>query len=193
MGFMTFSYLFLEKFIARLDLGKYLAIALADYRVYPNAVTLNRALRETGMLPGANITQPEFVRLQAVQESRLATELEAILALHGYEAHFNPGLIIAAAGRVASHLLGLEWTLLYSSKPAFILSDRPVPSQIGYSFSIGLSASYALKLSMPTTPVMDVTIYPRSATKTEVDQINAEVRSRARQLICGPGAWVHQL
>jgi len=145
------------------------------------------------MLPGANITQSEFVRLQAVQESQLATELEAILTLHGYEAHFNPGLIIAAADRVASHLLGLEWTLLYLSEPAFILSDGPFPSQIGYSFSIGPSASYALKLNMPTAPVMDVTIYPRSPTKTEVDQINAEVRSRARQLICGPGAWIHQL
>jgi hypothetical protein len=182
-----------EKFVDRLDLGKYLAIALADLRACPDAITLNRALRETGILPGANIAQSEFIRLQAVQDSQLAVELEAILALHGYEAYFNPSLIIAAADQVASHLLGLEWTLLHSSKPAFILSDRPVPLQIGYCFSIGLSASYALKLNMPTVPVTDSKIYPRSATKTETNLINAEVRSRARQLICGPGAWLQQL
>lgn len=182
-----------EKFAARLDLGKYLAIALADYKTCPDAVVLNRALQGTGLLPGANITQPEFLRLQGVADSQIAAELEAILALHGYEAHFNPGLIIAAAEQVASHLLSLEWTLLNSSTPAFVLSDRPVPVQIGYGFSIGLSASYALTLSKPTSPVMDVPIYPRSATKTEIDLINGDVRARARQLICGPGAWVYNL
>ncbi len=182
-----------EKFKTRLDLGKYLAIALADYRSCPDAVALNRALQATGILPGARITDEEFIRLRRAQESQLSTELENILVAHGYEAHFNPRLVITAAHQVANHLLGLEWTLLHSSAPSFILSDRPVPSKIGYSFSIGLSASYALKLSKPATPVIDATTYPRLATTGEISQINAEVKSRAQQLICGPGAWVHQL
>jgi hypothetical protein len=182
-----------ERFASRLDLGKYLAIALVDYKTCPNATVLNGALRSTGMLPGASITDEEFERLKGVPEGDLVAELDAILDFHGYEAHFNPSLIIAAAHQVASHLLGLEWTLLNSSAPAFILSDRPVPSKFGYGFSVGLSASYALRLSMPAVPVTDATIYPRLAAQGEIDQTNSEVRSRATELICGPGAWVHKL
>lgn len=129
-----------ENFQSRLDLGKYLAIGLTDYKSCPDAVALNRALQTNGILSGARITQEEFVRLQTAQESQLSTELESILTAHGYEAHFNPKLVIAAADRVANHLLGLEWTLLHSPTPGFILSDRPVPSTIEYSFSIGLSS-----------------------------------------------------
>lgn len=181
-----------ENFQSRLDLGKYLAIALADYKSCPNAVALNRVLQTNGILSGARITQEEFARLQSKQESELATELESILTAHGYEAHFNPELVIAAAPRVANHLLGLKWTLLHSPTPSFILSDRPVPSKIEYGFSIGLSASYALKLNKPVFPVMDGTISAQQATPSDIADINAEVKSRAQQLICGPGAWVHQ-
>ncbi|MBB2168158.1 DUF4238 domain-containing protein [Gluconacetobacter aggeris] len=183
-----------ENFGTLLDLGKYLAIALTDYKNCPDAVTLNRALQAKGLLSGARITQQEFVRLQQAQGSELlASELEFILAAHGYEFYFNPKLVIAAATQVANHLLGLEWTLLHSSTPSFILSDRPVPSTIGYGFSIGLSASYALKLDKPTTSVTNDTIHSQNATPQEISQINLEVKSRAKELICGPGAWVHRL
>lgn len=183
-----------ERFGTLLDLGKYLAIALNNYINCLNAIALNRALQARGLLSGARITQPEFVRLRQAQGSQqLESELADILAAHGYEVHFNPNLVIAAAEQVATHLLGLEWTLLHSSTPSFILSDRPVPSRIGYGFSIGLSASYGLKLSKPTTSVTDDTIYSEDATKEEVDQINKDVRLRAKAIICGPGPWVHQL
>ncbi len=103
-----------ERFSDRLDLGKYLAIALNDCRSYPNAVVLNGALRRTGMLPGADINDEEFTRLQGASAEDLASELNMILTLHGYEAHFNPHLIISAARQVASHILGLQWRLLHS-------------------------------------------------------------------------------
>lgn len=182
-----------ERFADRLDLGKYLAIALGDFRSYPDAKVLNGALRATGMLPGASLTDDELTRLRQADEHDLAQELAEILNLHGYEAHFNPNLVIDAAERVASHLLALQWTLLHSSEPAFILSDRPVPSPVGYGFSIGLSASYGLELSMPQAPVSEGTIHPQTASLSQINAINAEVRGRAREWICGPGSWVHQL
>ena len=182
-----------ERFADRLDLGKYLAIALGDFRSYPDVVVLNGALRATGMLPGASLTEDEFTRLQQANKHELAQELAQILSLHGYEAHYNSNLIIDAAQQVASHLLALRWTLLHSSEPAFILSDRPVPSPVGYGFSIGLTASYGLELSMPHAPVSEGKILPQTASPSQINAINAEVRGRAREWICGPGNWVHRL
>lgn len=182
-----------ERFSELMDLGKYLAIALTDYRSSPSATVLNGTLRSTGMLSGASLTEAEFNRLQAVPDQELAAELIDILQLHGYESHFNPNLIIAAAQQVAGHLLGLHWELLHSTAPAFILSDRPVPSPTLYSFSVGLSASYGLILSMPQTPVTDGQILPRPAMQSDIDDINRAVRARAQEWICGPGSWVHQL
>ena len=176
-----------ELFESRLDLGRYLAIALKDHSSCADTETLNRVLRSTGMLPGAAITNAEFTRLKAAPEADLAGELEGILAAHGYEAHFNPELIFAAAGPIASHLLALEWDLLESSSPAFILCDRPVPVKINYGFGIGLSARLGLRLSKPTNAPDVVDISARNASSIEIDTINQEVRDRAREWICGPG------
>lgn len=182
-----------ERFTSRLDLAKLLAIALNDYRSCPNEHALNGALQATGVLPGANLTPAEFARLKCASADQLEGEMNSILQLHGYEAHFNPSLILAAADPVACHLLGLEWTLLHSASPAFILSDRPVPDPTGYDFSVGLSAHYALRLSYPDEPITDSTIYARTATAQEVAAINKEVRARARVWICGPSPAVHQM
>ena len=182
-----------ELFESRLDLGRYLAIALKDYSSCADTETLNRALRSTGMLPGATITNAEFTRLKAAPEADLAGELDGILAAHGYEAHFNPELIFAAADPIASHLLALEWDLLESRLPAFILSDRPVPVKINYGFGIGLSARLGLRLSKPTNAPDVVDISARNASSIEIDAINGEVRARAREWICGPGPWIHSL
>ncbi|RTL85752.1 MAG: DUF4238 domain-containing protein [Hyphomicrobiales bacterium] len=182
-----------DQFRDRLNLGRYLAIALKHYSSCPDAATLNKALRSTGMLPGAAITATEFERLKAASEENLANELEQILDAHGYEAYFNPELIIEAAYPVAMHLLGLEWHLIESVAPAFILSDRPVPMRINYGFGIGLSARLGLRLSKPTTVLDDLPINAVKASRAEIDAINQEVRGRARQWICGPGAFVHNL
>jgi len=182
-----------EHFQSRLDIGRYLAIALKSYSSCPDDATLNRALRATGMFPGATITAEEFSRLKAASEADLAGELEGILAAHGYEAYFNPELIIAAASPLAMHLLGLKWDLIESASPAFILSDRPVPVPIKYGFGIGLSACLGLCLSKPTSVIDDLPINARKASTAEIQAVNQEVRGRAREWICGPGSWVHSL
>lgn len=182
-----------ENFVNRMDLGKYLAIALSDVKSFPSAAVFNGMLRISGMLAGASITDAEFARLQCAPSGEFEAELDHILELHGYEAHFNPSLIIAAAPRVASHLLGLDWKLLKAPHPSFILSDRPVPTPTKYNFSIGLNASYGLVLSLPTKPVTEGAIHSQAATRKEIDEVNVEVRSRAREWICGPGNWVHKL
>ena len=179
-------------FQSRLDLGKYLAIALVDFRSCPDVQSLNQAFASTGMLPGAKLNGDDFNRLQAADADDLVGELEAILNAHGYESHFNPDLIIAASMPLAGHFLGLDWKLLHATSPGFILSDRPVPAQTGYGFSVGLSASYGLTLSKPAQPVMEGTIAAHVATQSEIDAVNTEVRSRAQEWICGPGNWVHQ-
>jgi hypothetical protein len=130
-----------EHFQRRLDFGKYLAISLQDVASCPDVATVNRNLQSTGLLPGAAITSEEFEKLKAASESSLAEEIDNILALHGYEAYFNAELVIAAALPAAEHLLALQWHLIKSDVPAFILCDRPMPMQIGYAFDIGLSAS----------------------------------------------------
>ena len=89
-------------------------------------------------------------------------------------------------------MLALDWNLLSSPTPAFILSDRPVPTSIGYGFSVGLTASYGLILSQPASDITDKAIRPRQAEKDEIEKINDEVKSRSHEWICGPGKWVHE-
>ena len=182
-----------EKFVDRMDLGKYLAIALSDIKSFPNAAAFNGMLRISGMLAGASITDAEFIDLQRAPNDGLEDELKNILEFHGYEAHFNPSLIIAAAPQVANHLLGLNWKLIKAPHPAFILSDRPVPIPMNYDFRIGLNGSYGLVLNLPTKPVTEGAIHAQVATQTEIDEVNLEVRARAKEWICGPGSWVHSM
>lgn len=182
-----------DRFASRLDLAKYLAIALAQHQNKPDVASLNSALQASGMLPGASLTAADFTRLKSAPEEQIEGELNDILSLHGYEAHFNPSLIWSAALPLASHLLALEWNLLHASQPAFAISDRPVPYKLEYGFSLGLSACFGLVISRPDAPVAAGTIYARTASQSEIDEVNAEVRSRAREWICGPGPWVHKL
>lgn len=180
-----------ENFATRMDLGKYLAIAIVDGQFEGSATAFNRQLQSSGMLPGARIDEAEFERLKSASSSDLENELNEILELHGYEAHFNPSLIIAAANQVAEHLLALQWKLVYAPS-AFLLSDRPVPVPMGINFSVGLSASYGLLITRPVVPITDDVITSQPATQSEIQKINDEVRRRAKEWICGPGNWVHQ-
>lgn len=182
-----------ELYASRLDLGRYLAIALKDCSKFQDVAPMNRHLQGAGILPGANFSEDEFKRLTKTPDHELAAELHVILASHGYEAYFNAELVVAAALPVAEHLLGLEWHLLEAPHPAFILSDRPMPVKIGHHFSVGLSSTFGLQVRYPGTPVTDGTISARAATTAEVDGINHEVRARAREWICGSGAWIQNL
>jgi hypothetical protein len=181
-----------ERFVDRLELGKYLAIAIKDVSTYQDANALNFALRSTGMLPGASLTEKNFELIKQSTRDDLASQLDTILNSHGYENFYNPNLIIDAAYPVCSHLLALDWNLLSSPTPAFILSDRPVPTPIGYGFSVGLTASYGLILSQPTSDITNKAIRPRQAKKEEIEKINDEVKFRSHEWICGPGKWVHE-
>ena len=127
---------------------------LTVYRsINADANALNVSLHASGMLPGASISDEDFDRLRSAPKALLDSELDAILSAYGYEAYFNPELILSGAIPVASHLLALQWEFLHSTDPAFILTDRPVPIQIGDGFRIGLSACFSLILSKPTGPI----------------------------------------
>ncbi len=182
-----------EFFSSRMDLAKYLAISLADPSQHNDVNALNSMLDNSGLLTGAHFTDNDFQKLKNTSRQDLDVELDHILQCHGYEAHFNPSLIMDAALQIAEHLLGLHWQLLRSSTLAFILSDRPVPQQFKHSFSVGLSASYCLVVSKPEKPILEGAITPRVAKQSEIDAVNREVRSRALEWICGPGEWVHSM
>jgi hypothetical protein len=182
-----------ECYSSRMDIGRYLAIALKDYKSCANATQINARLKSTGLLPGANISEDEFKKLSEASDESLLSEVDIILGTHGYEAYFNNELVVAASLHVAEHLLGLEWRLLKSEHPCFILSDRPVPTQINYGFSVSLSACFALEISKPNAPIKDETITSTNASEENIAAINREMRSRAREWICGPGSWVHYL
>lgn len=179
-----------ELYPRRLDIAKYFAIAIQDNKGCTDADALNRKLAAANF--PVRISSQEFNRLSGTPDQEIENELLDILAKHGYESDFNPNLIIDAAISAAEHILGLKWTLYVSASPAFILSDHPVPPQIKYGFSVGISSSLALRLSHPGGDPVEI-VDVAAATQTEIDKINQEVRSRAVEWICGPGAFVHQL
>ena len=182
-----------ECFQQRLDIGRYLAIVLQNHAGDCGAAALNTELQLTGMLPGASFSAEDVDRLNTASKEDLIEELDLILTAHGCEAFFNPELVVAAAMPVAEHLLALEWELFESVVPAFILSDRPVPKQIGYDFNVGLSARLGLRLSKPTRKLDNLPIVARTASTSEIQTINKNIRARAHEWICGPGSWVHTL
>jgi hypothetical protein len=102
--------------------------------------------------------------------------------------------VLAAAVPVAEHLLGLEWHLIKTPEPEFIISDRPMPkTKIGYEFSLGLSANFGLRCCYPSTPLLNGLVTARAPLAGDINRINVEVRGRAREWICGPGSSVHNL
>lgn len=182
-----------DLFEKRLDLARYFAIALCSSSDHSDANALNLSLHASGILPGASISDSDFQHLRSTPKEELETELDEILSAFGYEHFFNAELILSGALLTASHLLALQWNFVCSNDPAFILCDRPVPTQIGHGFNVGLSACFALQLSKPIGSIDEQPLRARLATSTEVHQINADVRGRAREWICGPGDWVHSL
>lgn len=180
-----------ELYESRLEVGKLLAIVLKDSKNFNDEIELNQYLTNTALFPGATISKEEFSRLINASKDRLVAELDEILIAHNYEPSFNKNLVLDAALGAAEHLLGLEWNLIVSSDPAFILSDRPMPKTIGYDFSLGLSAKLGLACYFPHNPVTDATIIGRSPRNGEIDKINTEVRNRCCEWICGPGPWVY--
>lgn len=182
-----------EQFQRRLDLGRYLAIGIKDCANVGDAADLNRCLRKKGLLPGLEFTATEFKRLSETPEQELERQLDDLLMSHGYEAFYNPELVLRGALPVAEHLLGFEWTLLRAPQPSFILSDRPVPNKFQGQFALGISATLAIRFSDSLRPVGDAPIPEAPAQPGEIDKINAEVRGRAREWICGPNNLVHRL
>jgi hypothetical protein len=141
-----------ELFAGRLDLGRFLAIALKDASTMSDAAAMNAYLRD-GYLPGADFSAADFERLKAAPRDALAAELDTVLGAHGYEEFFNPALVIAGALPIAERLLGLEWDLIATKDPSFILSDRPIPAKLGEGFSLGLSANFGVLVRQPARTV----------------------------------------
>lgn len=182
-----------EQFARRLDLGRFLAIALKDASTMSGAAEMNAYLQEGSFLPGANLSDADLQRLKEAPTHALAAELDAILTAHGYEEFFNPELIVAGARPIAEVLLAFQWDLVKTKDPSFILSDRPMPTKLGDGFSLGLSSNFGVFVRQPVGPVHEGTISSRPATEAETRAINSEARGRAREWICGPGNWISTL
>lgn len=184
-----------QLFARRLEMAKYLAIAIGDVARFPDAPAFNNWLQACGLLPGASLSQVDFATLTSTETGARANTVDALLQAHGYEAFFNPTLVLSATEKIAHHIAALEWTLLESPLPAFILSDRPVPPQnLGYAFTVALCDRFALRVSKPSTPVPATSVVASvTARPTDVNNVNAEMRLRAERWICGAGPWVHSL
>ncbi len=182
-----------EEFSRRLDLGRYLAIGIRDCAQAGNATELNRCLQESGLLPGAHFTEAEAQRLASTPADQLEGQLTAVLEAHGYEAFYNPELVLAGALPVAELLLGFGWTLLRAPVPGFIISDRPMPKRIEGAFAVPLASEFAIRFHLPDAPVNDGPIASTPAQPNDIQEINAEVRARALEWICGPTSAVHSL
>jgi hypothetical protein len=183
-----------DRFPHRLDLAKLLVLSFGTVTRFTDAANFNSWLKSSGLLPGAEITADEFTQLRSIPEEGLSASVDSILKRYGYEADFNIELVLSGALPVAEHLLSLNWELLETRKPVFVLSDRPVPIQnLGYAFSVPLSASFALVFAKPGSVINESDIGARNATATEIDDINNEQRSRAQEWICGPDQAVWQL
>ena len=176
-----------QLFPARLDLGRFFAIALGDAARFPDAQEFNRWLESNG-LRGAPLSQANFQALVGSPTDRRAATIDALLEAHGYESYFNPALVMEAALNVAEHITALEWQLIEAPAPSFILSDTPMPKRdLGYSFCLGLTDCFALRTAYPATPVRDDTaVNARPADAQEILAINAEVKARAVRFLCGP-------
>lgn len=182
-----------ESFARRLDMARYLAIALGEAARFPGATAFNNWLQESGLLPGASFSQDDFAALTSSASDRRADTVDALLQAHGYEAFFNPSLVLSAAEPIAHHIAALEWELLESTTSAFILSDRPLPTQnLGYDFTVTLCDRLALRVKKPSSPVPATSVVASvTAQQTHIDSVNAAMRLRARRWICGAGPWVH--
>lgn len=184
-----------EFFARRLEKAKYLAIAIGDAARFPDAPAFNNWLQASGLLPGALLSQTDFAALTSTESGARADTVNALLQAHGYEAFFNPSLVLSATENIAHHIAAFEWELLESPQPAFILSDRPVPTQnLGYDFTVALCDRFALRVNKPSSPVPATSVVASvTAQQTDIDNVNAAMRLRARRWICGAGPWVQSL
>jgi hypothetical protein len=183
-----------ELFHQRLDLARYLAIALGDIDGVKNASELNERLQDSQILPGAVLSDADFQSLKSSSPKQREQTVNHILEAHGYEGFMTPGLVIDGALPVAEHIIAQKWDLLETKTPSFLLSDRPVPARkLGNEFSVPLTDCFALRISNSLVPTTDTTVASsRPAAQTEIDELNRATRDRAVRWICGPAPWVHQ-
>jgi Protein of unknown function (DUF4238) len=165
-----------QLFPRRLDLARFFAVALGEATRFPSVQDFNRWLEADG-LRGAPLSQGDFQALvRSLTDTRAAT-IDALLQTHGYEAYFNPNLIVGAETvmRVAEHILALDWQLVEAARPSFVLSDTPMPTgDLRHSFCVGLSDRFGLRTAYPATPIGDDTVVvARPADVHEIAAINA--------------------
>lgn len=176
-----------QLFPTRLDLARFFAVALGEATRFPSAQDFNRWLESNG-LRGAPLSQEDFRALVSSTTDNRAATIDALLQAHGYEADFNPNLVIDAVLKVAEHITALDLQLIEAPVPSFILSDTPMPTRdLGHSFCVGLTDRFGLRTAYPETPVQDDTVVvARPADAQEIMAINAEVKARAVRFLCGP-------
>jgi Protein of unknown function (DUF4238) len=180
-----------EAFKGRLGRGQLLALDLLDIKKFSDVAAFNTHLsrQEIFSATGTAITQEEFDYFSALGDDELEEKIQYFFDDHFQsEQGLNPNSLIDAAGQIATFLASLEWELLKSPSPAFILSDRPVPLRIERPFALGLGARYALRVntSAAATPGP---LTARIASPSEIDAVNQEVTSRAVEWLCGPNPF----
>jgi Protein of unknown function (DUF4238) len=177
-----------EVFRERLDPGKLLAIELLKIKDFTDAAHFNLHLQRNPKYAAAStsISQHEFSHLASLTCEQLKEAIEYLVNDHFQsEEGLNPNSVIDGADPIGVWLAKLEWILLESAQPSFILSDRPVPLSLMEPFSLGLGARYALMVNTNSAASVGP-VTARPANQNEVDAVNQEVKGRAKVWLCGP-------
>jgi hypothetical protein len=175
-----------EDFERRLAGGQLLAIEMLSVRDFDSLADFHAHLHRNPRYASVVLTQAEFDHFRGLPEDRLNGAVDAMLNAHLREEEgLNPNSVIDAAVPLAATLAGFEWRLLQAPRPAFVLSDRPMPTSLADPFALGLSADFALQID-PRSVAAGGTITAVTTTLAEIAAINAEVEGRAVEWVCGP-------
>jgi hypothetical protein len=170
-----------------ISLDRYYAIVLHDVPLFSNYIAFNAHLRWSGFPPKTYLRAAEFKSLCTALNSELDVEIDRILKARGFQPVFDNRLLLLGDFPSAARLLEFEWELIEAPADEFIFSDRPIPPRIiSSTISLGISARLGIRLTQVEKNSGARSTTARPASDGEVAAINAEVRQRARNWVCGP-------
>jgi hypothetical protein len=173
----------------RLDLGRCYAIAVGEAHRFSNLHAFNEYLAMQDVPSNCYPTEAEFAHIRDLPAEIRQRTIDEVLVGHGYEWFLNVRDVLIGAAPLGNGLASFGWDLLEANGPWFILSDRPVPDRFTAPFATALTYDVAVRI-VPAVSAPPADLRARTATVQEIVQINAEVRSRAQQWICGPDPFL---
>jgi len=169
------------------NIARFYAIILQDARSFSNYVAFNAHLRWSGFPPTTHLNLGEYRALCAVSDGDLDLAIDKVLRARGYQLLFENQLLLLGEFPTAARLLEFDWELIQAPADQFIFSDRPIPPRLVSSvISLGITARFGIRLNQRDVANVSHTIRARPAENGEVTAINAEVRRRAQNWVCGP-------